>query len=254
MSTILSNIFPICSLILREAGIYWIFSKIHYGNISTGFGLRDHGCRLHFVQVILLSIRGELSHEERFSGLMPIDPARTQYYKRARFTTRLPTHYLYARSHFWLLQVEPGLWRVGLTHFATRMLGDFVECEFQIPVGDSVKIGQPIGWVEGFKAVADIFCVAEGDFAGFNTELNQKPELVDKDAYDRGWMFMVRGTPDATCVDCAGYVALLDQAVDRILSQTGEGHGEDQNGEDQNGEEEPPNEGVGGPWEKKGKC
>ncbi|MBM3967332.1 MAG: glycine cleavage system protein H [Planctomycetes bacterium] len=190
---------------------------------------------------------------------MPIDPARTQYYRRARFTTRLPTHYLYARSHFWLLEVEPGLWRVGLTHFATRMLGDFVECEFQVAEGERVKIGQTIGWVEGFKAVADIFCVAEGDFAGFNTELNKKPELVDKDAYDRGWLFTIRGVPDATCVDCSGYVGLLDQAVDRILSQSGEGHGESHVGESpenpsQNGDDNHSIEDDGGPWEKKGKC
>lgn len=148
---------------------------------------------------------------------------------------------------------------MGLTHFATRMLGDFVECEFPIAEGEAVKIGQTIGWVEGFKAVADIFCVAEGDFAGFNTELNKKPELVDKDAYDRGWLFMVRGTPDATCVDCAGYVVLLDQAVDRILSQTEEGHGDsndiDSPDEQTNSSDDNHSiEGDQGPWEKKGKC
>jgi glycine cleavage system H protein len=154
---------------------------------------------------------------------MPIDPARTQYYRRARFTTRLPTYCIYSRSHFWLLETEPGLYRVGLTHFATRMLGDFVECEFQVATDEQVQLGQTIGWVEGFKAVADIFCVVEGNFVTFNSELNTKPELVDKDAYDRGWLFQVRGKPDPTCVDCAGYVSLLDRAVDRILSQQGEG-------------------------------
>jgi glycine cleavage system H protein len=161
--------------------------------------------------------------QERFPGLMPIDPARTQYYRRARFTTRLPTHYVYSRSHFWLLETEPGNWRVGLTHFATRMLGDFVECEFQVGPDEHVTLGQTIGWVEGFKAIADIFCVVDGTFVGFNSELNTKPELIDKDAYDRGWLFQVRGKPDPTCVDCAGYIELLDRAVDRILSQQGEG-------------------------------
>lgn len=155
---------------------------------------------------------------------MPIDPARTQYYRRARFTTRLPKYYLYSRSHFWLLEIEPELWRVGLTHFATRMLGDFVECEFQVGPDEQVQLGQTIGWIEGFKAVADIFCVIDGSFVTFNSELNSKPELVDKDAYDRGWLFQVRGKPDPTCVDCEGYVALLDRAVDRILSQQGEGN------------------------------
>lgn len=158
---------------------------------------------------------------------MPIDPALTRYYRRSRFTTRLPTHYIYSRSHFWLFEYEPGAWRVGLTHFATRMLGDFVECEFQIPVGGEVAVGQTIGSVEGFKAVADIFCVAEGSFLGFNGELDTKPEWVDKDPYDRGWLYQVRGKPDSSCVDCEGYVLLLDREVDRILSQQGDGGAQD---------------------------
>jgi glycine cleavage system H protein len=103
------------------------------------------------------------------------------------------------------------------------MLGDFVECEFQVGPDEHVTLGQTIGWVEGFKAIADIFCVVDGTFVGFNSELNTKPELIDKDAYDRGWLFQVRGKPDPTCVDCAGYIELLDRAVDRILSQQGEG-------------------------------
>ena len=69
---------------------------------------------------------------------MPVDPSNTVYYRRARFTTRLPKTYRYALSHFWLQELEPNLYRVGITHFATRMLGDFVECEFKkMPVMES---------------------------------------------------------------------------------------------------------------------
>ena len=48
-------------------------------------------------------------------------------YKRSRFQTRLPKNRLYTASHFWLAEVEAGLWRVGFTRFATRMLGEIVE-------------------------------------------------------------------------------------------------------------------------------
>jgi glycine cleavage system H protein len=70
---------------------------------------------------------------------MPVDPSQTIYYRRARFTTRLPKSYRYALSHFWLEELEPDLFRVGITHFATRMLGDFVECEFQKNAGDRIE-------------------------------------------------------------------------------------------------------------------
>ncbi len=68
-----------------------------------------------------------------------------------------------------------GLWRVGFTKFATRMLGDFVEHAFEPKVGDPVTVGQTIGWVEGFKALTDLYCVADGTFA----ELRTRADLAE---------------------------------------------------------------------------
>jgi glycine cleavage system H protein len=150
---------------------------------------------------------------------MPIDPSLTRYYRRARFTTRLPTKYQFAPSHFWLETLEPDLFRIGLTHFATRMLGDFVECEFTTEANNPIKLGQPIGWIEGFKALSDIYSVIDGNLIEPNAALKSNPEFVDKDPYDRGWLFIARGIPDRRIVDAEGYVQLLDVAIDRILSQ-----------------------------------
>lgn len=150
---------------------------------------------------------------------MPVDPSRTHYYRRARFTTRLPIEYQYAPSHFWLQEYLPGVYRVGLTHFATRMLGDYVESEFPVEKGTSIEWGETLGWIEGFKAIADIYSVVEGEFLEPNTALATQPEWVDKDPYDRGWLYKVRGKPDQRIVDYLGYVQLLDIAIDRILEQ-----------------------------------
>jgi len=78
-------------------------------------------------------------------------PEKTIAYKRSRYSTRLPESRLYARSHFWLLEEEPGVWRVGFTNFATRMLGDLVEYDFTVAAGAPVQLGQSIGWVEGSR-------------------------------------------------------------------------------------------------------
>ena len=61
-------------------------------------------------------------------------------YKRGRFDVRLSEDRFYRPAHYWLLELEPSMWRVGFTAFATRMLGDPVE------------FGRKIGWIEGLKA------------------------------------------------------------------------------------------------------
>ena len=127
-------------------------------------------------------------------------------YKRSRFSTRLPVDRLYTPSHFWLAEVEAGGWRVGFTKFATRMLGDLVEHGFGVKPGDKVAVGQTIGWVEGFKALTDLYCVADGEFAGTNPALEADPTLTDTDPYGQGWLYRVRGTPESNSVDVRGYM------------------------------------------------
>src|SRR6188474_2407424 len=137
-------------------------------------------------------------------------------YKRSRFSSRLPADRLYTPSHFWLLEVEPGVWRVGFTRFATRMLGDLVEHGFNVQPGERVAMGQAIAWVEGFKAISDIYCVAEGEFVGGNPALLEDISLVDSAGYDAGWLYAVKGSPDPNSLDVQGYIKVLDATIDRL--------------------------------------
>jgi glycine cleavage system H protein len=146
-------------------------------------------------------------------------------YKRSRFTARLPHDRIYVPSHFWLQETEKGVWRVGLTQFAVRMLGDLVEHEFTLKIGEAAKLGQAIGWFEGFKAVSDLYCAGTGEFLGGNPALNDDSTLVDTEPYGRGWLYSFRGQPDPNALDVQGYVQLLDLTIDKMQRQTGE-HGE----------------------------
>jgi glycine cleavage system H protein len=146
------------------------------------------------------------------------DPAKVVLYKRSRFQSRLPKDRRYTASHFWLLEIEPGVWRVGFTRFATRMLGDLVEHGFEVKAGEAIKVGQTIGWLEGFKALTDLFSVIEGAFAGTNPQLEQDTTLVDKDPYHQGWLYLAKGTPDPNSVDIDGYIRVLDATIDKMQS------------------------------------
>ncbi len=144
-------------------------------------------------------------------------------YKRSRFSTRLPADRLYTPAHFWIAEEEAGLWRVGFTRFATRMLGDLVELGLEVKPGDAVTVGQKIGWFEGFKAVADLYCVVAGEFAGQNPALDEDITLADADPYGNGWLYKVRGSPEPNSVDVHGYIEILDLTIDRMREQTGRG-------------------------------
>jgi glycine cleavage system H protein len=141
----------------------------------------------------------------------------TVAYKRSRFSTRLPLRYRYVPSHYWLYESQPGVWQVGFTKFATRMLGDLVEFDFKAPVGASIEPGQVIGWTEGFKAMSDIYSAVSGEFLGANPALAAAITLIDHDPYGEGWLYRARGQPDDHNTDVNGYIAVLDATIDTML-------------------------------------
>lgn len=143
----------------------------------------------------------------------------TSFYKRSNFVTHLPAECLYSPSHFWLARIEGGRWRVGFTKFATRMLGEIVDVQFDAKSGDSVASGDIIGSIEGFKAISDIYCVANGTFLGANAALKGDIELVGREPYAGGWLYELEGTPDEKCGDLASYRALLDATIDKMLAK-----------------------------------
>lgn len=144
---------------------------------------------------------------------------RTLHYQRSHFVTHLPVACRYSPSHAWLAMQADGVWRVGLTKFATRMLGETVDHGFTVQPGDRVQPGQIIGWIEGFKAISDVFCVAEGEFLRGNPALRGKIDLIHRDPHGEGWLYEVKGQPDAKCVDVEGYRDLLDKTIDRLLAR-----------------------------------
>jgi glycine cleavage system H protein len=153
------------------------------------------------------------------------------YYRRSRFTTHLPRDRRYSPAHYWLLEESPGLWRVGFTRFATRMLGDIVEVEFSVEPGTAISVGDEIGSIEGLKAVTSVFAAGSGRFAGAAEPLRRDVTLAESDPYGDGWLYRLQGEPAYDVVDVDGYAAILDATIDKMLSNrhagmgTGEGLG-----------------------------
>lgn len=139
-------------------------------------------------------------------------------FKHSRFSTRLPADYLYSPSHYWMAKdpSQDDLWRIGFTKFATRMLGELVEAEFEVKIGENIESGQQLGWVEGFKAASDVFCTMNGTFQGGNPILDEDACIVRSSPYENGWLYSAEGKPEAEAMDVQGYMALLDHTITKM--------------------------------------
>ncbi len=150
---------------------------------------------------------------------MPLNFVR---FKHARFSARFPDTFRYSPSHYWMAPVDgdTGLWRIGFTKFATRMLGELVDCEWQRKAGEAIQPGDTVGWVEGFKAASDVYSVMLGQFAGGNPVLDEDACIVRTDPYEIGWLYSVRGEPEPGSLDVGGYIDHLAAIITRMAETT----------------------------------
>ena len=102
----------------------------------------------------------------------------------------VPAELKYTKEHEWAKR-EGDRIRIGITEYAQEQLGDVVFVELP-KVGAKVTAHQAFGVVESVKAVSDLFAPISGEVAETNAELPQKPEMVNKDPYGKGWMIVVK--------------------------------------------------------------
>jgi len=105
----------------------------------------------------------------------------------------LPTDRKYARNHMWALAADAG-YRVGLSAYAVKLLGDLRHLEWSAEPGATLAPGQQIGFVEGSKATSDLYAPMPGKLQEVNRAVTADPTLVNSNLYDAGWLLAIAGT------------------------------------------------------------
>ncbi len=101
----------------------------------------------------------------------------------------------YTKEHEWA-KLEQGELQVGITAFAVDQLGDVTLVSLDVAPGDTVKAGDAFGTIESVKTLSDLFAPVSGSVVAINTNLENKPELVNEDCYGTGWMVKIRCDDD----------------------------------------------------------
>ena len=116
----------------------------------------------------------------------------------------------YTKDHEWV-SVSGDTATIGITDFAQKELGDIVYVEVETE-GETLDKEEVFGTVEAVKTVSDLFMPVSGEIAAFNEELEAAPELVNTDAYGKGWMIKIKMSDTAELddlLDATAYKALV---------------------------------------------
>ena len=101
----------------------------------------------------------------------------------------IPSELKYTKDHEWI-KIEDNIATVGITDFAQGELGDIVYVDVDT-LDDTVEEGEVFGSVEAVKTVSDLFMPLTGEVIELNEELEDEPELVNTDPYNKGWMIKI---------------------------------------------------------------
>ncbi len=109
-----------------------------------------------------------------------------------------PTNVKYTNEHEWI-RLEGDEAYVGITDYAQEQLGDIVFVDVTTE-GETLGKGEVFGTIEVVKTVSDLFLPIGGEVLEINPELEEHPELVNKDPYGDGWLIKIKPT-DTTEMD-----------------------------------------------------
>ena len=121
-----------------------------------------------------------------------------------------PSDVKYTDDHEWA-KVEGDLVRVGLSDYAQDQLGEIVFVEMP-EIADTFAQGDEFGSVESVKAVSEIYLPIAGEIVGVNSGLEEAPELVNTDCYNKGWLVKIKPSDRSemdSLKDQAAYIEML---------------------------------------------
>jgi len=98
---------------------------------------------------------------------------------------------LYFSKEFSWIKIEGDRVRMGITDYAQKQLREIVYAELPA-AGTALKQNEPYGTVESVKAVSDLVAAVSGTVEEVNAEAQSKPELLNEDPFDKGWLVVVK--------------------------------------------------------------
>jgi glycine cleavage system H protein len=107
-----------------------------------------------------------------------------------KFVFRFPEDLLYSDAGIWG-KFEGTRVRIGLSDFTQQRSGDMTFVEMKVE-GTAVHAGDEVGVVETIKVNLSVPSPVGGTIIELNRALEESPEFVNQDPYDKGWLAVIQ--------------------------------------------------------------
>ncbi|MEM1607188.1 MAG: glycine cleavage system protein GcvH [Candidatus Bathyarchaeia archaeon] len=111
--------------------------------------------------------------------------------KRREVLATVKEQLLYTPKHTWAQITPEGNIRVGLSDYAARHLKGIAHVMTE-PVGKEVNKMEPVGVVETWMFMFDIYAPVSGKIVKVNEDLKNEPHLINEDPYGKGWILEIK--------------------------------------------------------------
>lgn len=101
----------------------------------------------------------------------------------------------YTKEHEWA-KPEGSERVIGITAFAVDQLGDITLVSLDVSPGDTIEAGKAFGTIESVKTLSDLYAPVGGKVTRINTDLENRPELVNEDPWSKGWMIAIESSSE----------------------------------------------------------
>ena len=96
----------------------------------------------------------------------------------------------FSKEHEWI-KLEGEVATIGITKYATEMLGDIVFAELP-EKGSSVEKDGTAGVVESTKAASDVYTPVSGEVVDINQMIVDDPAKINEDPEGAAWFFKLK--------------------------------------------------------------
>jgi glycine cleavage system H protein len=125
-----------------------------------------------------------------------------------------PDDLKYHKEHTWA-KINGNRATVGITYYAQESLGDIVYVD-EVEVDSTAEAGAELTEIESTKATSPVISPVSGTVVEFNEELNDSPEIINEDPYEKGWIAVIELDSEADLdelMDAGAYEKYLEEEV-----------------------------------------
>ncbi|MDW8076383.1 MAG: glycine cleavage system protein GcvH [Nitrososphaerota archaeon] len=102
----------------------------------------------------------------------------------------IPEDLIYSKDHLWIKIIKKKVAMVGITDYAQKKLRDIMYLELP-SINQKLKQGDTLCTIESVKAVSEVYSPITGKVVEVNSNLVDKPELINDSPYEDGWIVKI---------------------------------------------------------------